>query len=103
MVSPFRINPSSPAPVVSTWLSSHARRECFALKFFEWHFIFDWMWGFDFVGPPVPAHISLTVSTRFAHWTGVYMRGLVALFLIGSFTIMLIMCVAMRDLPHAHH
>ena len=103
MVSPFTIGPSMPAPVDTVWLSSHARRECFALQFFEWHFIFDWMWGVEGVGPPVSAHISLTVFFRFALCTGCYAVVLVALLLTGSFMIQLIMCAAMRDLPHAHH
>ena len=82
---------------------SHALDRCFALQFFEWHFIFDWMWGVEGVGPPVSAHISLTVFIRFALCTGCYAVVLVALLLTGSFMIQLIMCAAMRDLPHAHH
>ena len=99
----FTIGPSMYAPVDTVWLSSHARRECFALQFFEQHFIFDWMWGVEGVGPPVPAKVSLIVFIRFALCTGCYAVVLVALLLTGSFMIQLIMCAAMRDLPHAHH
>ena len=59
------------------------------------------MWGVEGVGPPVPAHISLTVFIRFALCTGGYAVVLVALLLTGSFMIQLIMCAAMRDLPIA--
>ena len=57
------------------------------------------MWGVEGVGPPVSAHISLTVFIRFALCTGCYAVVLVALLLTGSFMIQLIMCAAMRDLP----
>ena len=61
VVSPFTIGPSMYAPVDTVWLSSHARHECFALQFFEQHFIFDWMWGVEGVrgGPPVHPRKSL--------------------------------------------
>ena len=50
--------------------------------------------------PPIePSHIFLTRVARFAQWTGFYVRGLIALFLSGSFTTKLIMCAAMHDLP----
>ena len=54
---------------------------------------------FDSNPPREPENISLTRAARFAQWTGFYVRGLIALFLSGSFTTKLIMCAAMHDLP----
>ena len=97
MVSPFTIGPSMPAPVDTVWLSSHARRECFALQFFEQHFIFDWMWGVEGVGENLSDRLHSLRATMVC--TGYYAVVLVALLLTGSFMIQLIMCAAMRDLP----